>query len=77
MKIIEKTISPAQVEYEEEIDAAYAKYHKAIKPFVKICEEKINIAEAEFNKSIAPAETEYDKERTAAIVKYQKANQSK
>jgi len=72
-----KTISPAQVEYEEAIDSAYAKYSKAIKPFVKIYEEKIIIGKAEFNISIAFASTEYGKERTAAIVKYQKANQSK
>ena len=72
-----KTISPAQVEYDEAIDAAYVKYRYAINPFVKIREEKISIAIAAFNKSIAPASTEYGKERTAALVKYQKANQSK
>ena len=69
-----KTISPAQVEYEEAMDAAYAKYNNAIEPFVKLCEIKIKFAEAELNKESAEAATKYDKERTAATVKYQKAN---
>ena len=72
-----KFISPAQVEYDEAIDAAYVKYNKARRSFVEIYEEKIKFANADLNKSIAPAATAYDKERTAAVVKYQKANQSK